>query len=103
MRWKETLYTRQLRRPIDEPTRQAIANEYSRRRHEIPIATELQWHPDQPQFTIRSHWVSFVVRFTPEILQVDAQLSLTAKALATQEHRQRAVRIIDAIATDLGL
>src|SRR5208337_5652565 len=53
------LYTRRLRRPIDGPTRAAIANEYSRRRHEIPVPTELQWHPDKPQFTIRAQWLSF--------------------------------------------
>ncbi len=97
---KLDLYTRRLRRPIDGPTRAAIANEYSRRRHEIPVPTELQWHPDRPQFTIRAQWLSFVVRFTHE---VDAELSLAAKAFATQTHRQNAVRFIDSIATDLGL
>ena len=103
MLWKETLYTRPLRRPIDGPTRQAIDNEFSRRRHEIPIPTELKWHPEKPQFTIRAQWLSFVVRFTPERLEVDAELSLAAKAFATHKHRQKAVRFIDSIATDLGL
>ena len=103
MRWKETLYTRRLRRPIDGPTRESIANEYSRRRHEIPVPTELHWHPDKPQFTIRAQWLSFVVRFTHDILEVDAELSLAAKTFATQKHRQNAVRFIDSIANDLGL
>ncbi len=103
MRWKETLYTRRLRRPIDGPMRESIASEYSRRRHEIPVPTELQWHPDKPQFTIRAQWLSFVVRFTHDILEVDAELSLAAKTFATQTHRQNAVLIIDSIATDLGL
>jgi hypothetical protein len=43
------------------------------------------------------------VRFTPEILEVDAELSLAAKAFATQAHRQTAVRFIDSIAAELGL
>jgi hypothetical protein len=103
MRWKETLYTRRLRRPIDGPTREAISNEYSRRRHEIPVPTELHWHPDKPQFAIRSHLLSFVVRFTPELLEVEAELSLAAKALSTAAHRAKAVRFIDTIATELGL
>jgi hypothetical protein len=100
---KETLYTRRLRRPIDESMRESIANEYSRRRHEIPVPTELLWHPAKPHLTIRAQWLSFVVRFTHDILEVDAELSLAAKAFATQTHRQNAVRVIDSIATDLGL
>ena len=67
------------------------------------MPTELQWHPDKPQFTIRAQWLSFVVRFTHDILEVDAELSLAAKTFATQTHRQNAVLIIDSIATDLGL
>ena len=100
---KLDLYTRRLRRPIDGPTRAAIANEYSRRRHEIPVPTELQWHSDRPQFTIRAQWLSFVVRFTHDVLEVDVELSLAAKAFATQTHRQNAVRFIDSIANDLWL
>jgi hypothetical protein len=100
---KLDLHTRRLRRPIDGPTRAAIASEYSRRRHEIPVPTELQWHPDRPQFSIQAQWLSFVVRFTHEVLEADAELSLAAKAFATQTHRQNAVRVIDSIATDLGL
>ena len=100
---KLDLYTRRLRRPIDGPTRAAIASEYSRRRHEITPSTELQWHPDRSQFTIRAEWLSFIVRFTHDVLEVDAELSLAAKTFATQTHRQNAVRIIDLIANDLGL
>jgi hypothetical protein len=103
MRWTETLHRRPLRRPIDEPTRAAINTEFSRRRHEIPIPTELHWHRDKPQFTIRSKWLSFVVHFTPENLVVDAEMSLAAKVLATKENRENAVRFIESIANDLGL
>jgi hypothetical protein len=67
------------------------------------VATELQWHPEKPQFTIRAHLLSFVVRYTPELLEVQAELTLAAKAFATQKHRQSAVRFIDSIATELGL
>ena len=59
--------------------------------------------PMQPQFTIRSTWLTFVVRFTHEQLVVDAELSLAAKMLATNENRQTAVRFIESIANDLGL
>ena len=73
------------------------------RRHEIPVPTEFHWHVDQPQFTIRASLMSFVVRFTHEVLVVDAELSLAAKMLATKEHRASAVKIIETIADDLGL
>jgi hypothetical protein len=83
--------------------REAITVAYSRRRHEIPIPTELQWHADRPQFTIRSPLLSLFVRFSREAMQVDAELSLAAKALATTILRRNAIRIIDSIAADLGL
>lgn len=67
------------------------------------MPTELHWHPERPQFTIRAPLLSFVVRFTPEAMAVDAELSLAAKALATQQHRRVAVQFIDSIATELGL
>jgi hypothetical protein len=103
MRWKETLYRRRLRRPLDPPMRAAISTEFSRRRHEIPLAAELHWHAEKPQFTIRLKLLSFVVHFTPELLVVDAELSLAAKMLATRENRESAVKFIDSIANDLGL
>jgi hypothetical protein len=103
MPWKETLYERRLRRPIDDATRQAINAIYHDRRHEIPIHTELHWHPAKPQFTLKSKWLSFVGHFTPEKLVVDAELSLAAKMMATPEQRSKAVDFIDSIANDLDL
>jgi hypothetical protein len=103
MPWKETLYERRLRRPLDEPTRKAIDSVYRQRRHEIPVPTELHWHPAEPQFTIKSRWLSFVGRFTPETLVIDAELTLAAKMMATPEHRSHAVRFIESIANELGL
>jgi hypothetical protein len=102
-RWKETLYRRPLRRPIDETIRQAISTEFARRQHEIPVPAELHWHPEKPQLTIRSKELSFVVHFTREDLVVDAELSLAAKMFATRKHRADAVKIIDSVANDLGL
>ncbi|RUL83942.1 hypothetical protein [Tautonia sociabilis] len=67
------------------------------------MPTELHWHPNQTQFTIRAPLLSLIVRFTPELLRVDAELSWAAKMMATQGHRQNAVRLIDSIAADLGL
>jgi hypothetical protein len=81
----------------------AIRTEYERRRDRIPIPTEFRWHPVKPQFTISSKWLSFLVHFTPEQLVVHAELSMTAKVFATKENREHAVRIIEAIADDLGL
>lgn len=103
MRWKETLHKRPLRRPFDAPTREVISKEYLRRRHEIPIPTELHWHPEKPQFTIRSPWASFIVEFTTDQMIIDAELSLAAKMLATKENRRTAVELIDSIANDLNL
>ena len=103
MAWKETLYERRLRRPIDDDTRLAINTIYHERRHEIPIQTELHWHPAKPQFTLKSKWLSFVAHFTTETLVVDAELTLAAKMMVTSEHRGTAVRFIDDIANTLNL
>lgn len=100
----EKLYERQLRRPLDEETRRAIDSAYERRRHEIPIPTELHWHATHPQFTIRSTLLSFIVNFTSdERLIVDAELSLVARMMASDAHRKQAVQFIESIACDLGL
>jgi hypothetical protein len=103
MRWKETLYKRPLKRPLDEPTRRAIDHEYARRRHEIPMETELHWHPRDPAFTIKGKMLSFIVHFTDEDLVVHAELSLAAKMLATDSHRRNAVKFIESIASDLNI
>lgn len=103
MRWKETLYKRPLRRPLDEPTRKAIEHEYTRRRHEIPLETEAHWHAHKPQFTIKSKMLSFIVHFAPPDLVVDAELSLAAKMFATDEHRKNAVQFIESIAQELNI
>jgi hypothetical protein len=102
-RWKETVYRRRLRRPIDETTRQAISDEFSRRRHQIPVPAELHWHREKPQLTIDSKGFSFIVNFTREDLVVDAELSLAARMLATSKHREDAVKMIESVANDLGL
>ena len=100
---RETLYERPLRRPLDEATRQAIDVEFKKRRHEIPIPTELSWHPREPEFTIRSTWLSFIVQFKKERLVVEAELSFAARMFATDENRKQAVVFIESIAGDLGL
>jgi hypothetical protein len=103
MPWKETLYERRITRPIDDRLRREISDEFSRRRGEIPVPAELRWHHSRPEFTIASKWLSFVARFTPEKLIVDAELSWAAKMMATDEHRRTAVQFIDSIANDLNL
>jgi hypothetical protein len=84
-------------------TREAINTEFQRRRHEIPVPTELHWDQEKPQFTISSRWLSFIVHFTPEQLVVDAEMTLAAKAFATRENRAIAVRLIDSVSDALGL
>jgi hypothetical protein len=103
MRWKEILYKRPLRRPIDEPTREAINHEFSRRRHQIPGPAELHWHQENTRFTIRSRGIAFNVHFTHEDLVVDAELSLAARILATRKNREKAVQFIESVADELGL
>ena len=101
---KEKLFERRLRRPLDEETRRAIDTEYHRRRHEIPIPTEMSWHATDPRFTIRSPLLSFIVNFTTDDrMVVDAELSLAARMLASAANRKQAVQFIESIAVDLGL
>jgi hypothetical protein len=103
MAWREKLYERRLKRPVDNPTLEAIRSEFHRRRHQIPVAAELLDHPAKSEMTIKTRWLSFIVRFHEQTLRVDAELSLAAKALATAENRQVAVQFIDSIANDLNL
>ena len=103
MAWREKLYERRLKRPVDSGTLSAIRSEFQRRQHEIPVPTELLDHPTKPQMTIKTKWLSFIVKFHKETLTVDAELSLAAKMLATAENRQVAVRFIDSIADELNL
>jgi hypothetical protein len=103
MAWREKLYERQLQRPVDRPTLEAICSEFHRRQHEIPVPSELLHNPAKPEMTIKSKWLSFVIHFGKETMRVDAELSLAAKMLATTDHRQVAVRFIDSIAHDLNL
>ena len=67
------------------------------------MPAELHWDQEQPRFTIRSKWLSFIVHFSHELLVVDAELTLAAKMLATPENRRSAVKFIESIANDLGL
>jgi hypothetical protein len=103
MRWKEKLYERPLKRPIDDETRAAIHSELRRRGDQIPVPTELSWNVAKPELTIRSRWVSLVVNFAHERMVVNAELSLAAKMLATDENRRHAVRMIESVADHLNL
>ena len=103
MRWKEKLYERPLKRPIDEQTRAAIHSELRKRRDQFPVPAELSWNTAKPELTIHSQWISFVVHFTQERMVVSAELSLAAKMLATAENRRHAVRFIESMADDLNL
>ncbi len=100
----EKLFERRLRRPLDDETRRAIETEYHKRRHEIPIPTQMKWHQTHPQFTISSPLLSFIVNFTPdERLVVNAEMSLAARMMASDANRKQAVAFIESIAVHLGL
>jgi hypothetical protein len=103
MPWKEKLYERELKRPIDEQTRAVIHSEFRRRRDQIPMPTEFSWNASQSELTIRSRRISFIVHFTRERMVVDAELSLAAKMFATDTNRRRAVNFIESVADDLNL
>lgn len=100
---REILLERPLRRSLDEPTKQAIEREFVRRRTEIPIPTELIWRGKDPEFTIKSTWMSFIVSLAASRLRVEAELSFAAKMMATDANRKQAVDFIESIATELGL
>src|SRR5690349_6934971 len=102
MAWKEKLYERRLRRPVDHRTLEAIRSEFERRRHEIPVAAELVGLADHGM-TIKTKWLSLIVHFTKDTLKVEAELSLAARMLATDANRKFAVQFIDSIAEDLNL
>jgi hypothetical protein len=103
MRWKEKLYERGLKRPIDDQTRAAINLEFHRRRDQISIPAELSWNGAKPHLTIRSQWISFIVHFTQERMVVDAELSLAAKMFVTDQHRRNAIDLFHSVANDLDL
>jgi hypothetical protein len=103
MRWKEKLYERALKRPIDDQTKANIHSEFRRRRDQIPVPAELSWHAAKLEFTIRARGIAFVVNFAHDRMVVDAELSLAAKLLATDENRRHAVRFIESVVVDLNL
>jgi hypothetical protein len=103
MRWKEKLYERALKRPIDDQTKATIHSEFYRRRNQIPVPAELSWHAAKSELTIRAKGIAFVVNFTHDRMVVDAELSLAAKLFATDENRRHAVRFIESVADDLNL
>jgi hypothetical protein len=103
MPWVERLYERPLKRPLDGTLRDAINAVAARRRHELPIPAEFDWHATDPVFTIRSSLLSFIVSFAPERFTVDARMSLAAKMFATEANRKLAIQFFDAIAEELDL
>jgi hypothetical protein len=103
MVWREKLYERRLKRPVDTQTLDEIRSEFHRRSHEIPVPMEVIDHPTKPELTIKTRWLSFIVQFNAETVVVDAELSLAAKVFATEKNRQVAIDFIDSIANDLNL
>jgi hypothetical protein len=67
------------------------------------VPAELRWSATRPEFVVATQWLSLLARFTPDLLTVDAELTLAAKMFATPENRRQAVRIIESLADDLGL
>jgi hypothetical protein len=99
----QRLYERPLKRPFDGRLRDAIDLIVARRRHELPLRAEFEWHATDPVLTIRSSLLSFIVSFAPERLTVDARMSLAARVLATAANRKQAVSFFETIAAELDL
>jgi hypothetical protein len=99
----ERLYERLLKRPLDGPLREAIDRVVARRRHELPLPAQFEWHATDPVLTIKSPLLSFIVSFAPERLTVDAEMSFAARLLATAANRKEAVKFFESIATELDL
>lgn len=100
---RERLCDRPLKRPLDDEARTGFEAEYHRRKHLIPTPTEFAWDHDRSGFSVRSRWASLFVRFGTDRMVVDADLSLAARMMATDQHRRAAVAFLDGIAADLGL
>ena len=103
MRWVERLYERPLKRPLDATLREAINRVAARRREELPLPADFEWHATDPVFTIKSALLSFIVSFAPEKFTVDAKMSLAGKMLATASNRKKAVHFFETIAEELDL
>lgn len=102
MPWKEKLFERRMRRPLDPELKQAVETEVGRRIHDLPVRSEAHWHATRPELTIKSHWLSLIVSFQDNLV-VNAELSLAAKMMITDENRKQAVAMIESIADGLGL
>lgn len=99
----ECLHERPLRRPFDDSLREAILHEATKRRREIPMPAEFEWHATDPVLTVKSPTMSMTVSFAPDRLAVHAKMSLAARAVATQGNKKKAVQIIEEVAGKFGL
>ncbi|MDR3639562.1 MAG: heavy metal translocating P-type ATPase [Isosphaeraceae bacterium] len=99
----ECLHERPLRRPFDDSLRDAILHEATRRRRDIPMSAEFEWHATDPVLTVKSPTMSMTVSFTPDRMAVHAKMSLAARALATRGNKQKAVQMIEEVAGKFGL
>ena len=100
---RETLYERNLQRPLDPALREAISREAAERCRHVPVPTEYGWNAQNSVFTVRSSLATFVASFSAEKVVVWAELSLAARLVATDHNRKRAAEIISSIADSLGL
>ncbi|MDR3638821.1 MAG: hypothetical protein P4L84_33750 [Isosphaeraceae bacterium] len=103
MRRRETLYERNLKRPLDRSLRDAINREAAERCRHIHFPTEHGWEEKEAVFTIRSSLATFFATFSADKLVVSAELSLAARLFATEHNRKHAVEIIASIADQLDL
>jgi Cu2+-exporting ATPase len=99
----ECLYERPLRRPFESGLREAVLTAAISRRDELPPRAEVTWHESQPVLTVKSPLMTLAVSFTSDRLTVHGCLSLAAKAVFTNCHRQQAVRVIEDVAAEFGL
>lgn len=99
----ETLYERNLKRPLGDAQREAIAREAAERCRRLPFPVDASWNGSDSIFTISSSLATLTASFSDGKLVVSAELSLAARLVANAHTRQRAAEIIGSIADHLDL
>ncbi len=104
MAWREKLYERQLKRPVDSGDTQGDPRRVRAAAARDPgAARSCSDHPSKPEMTIKTRWLSFIVQFNKETLTGRRRALAGRQDARHPENRQVAVEFIDSIANDLNL
>lgn len=100
----ETLYQRNLKRPLDQALRAEISQMIDRHAPTLPVAVKHEWDPNGIILKIRSVMMSFIVNFANNrVVVVVSEMSFAGRLFYTQANRQKAIQFFEEIATDLDL